>query len=171
MGRKSKPYEEMTAAERKAKAARLAARRARYAKNKALKELSDAQELEPDYDSLLNKSEMEKRGAIPPKTVRTARENLTAAFDLMGGVPGLVKWGKKNPTEFYRMWARLIPKESVEASVALPLESLLDKLSTKEHMSVQDAAMEIGAEILEAAREQVAVEDAAHGPRPEDTIN
>jgi hypothetical protein len=100
------------------------------------------------------------KGKISPRAVTAARDNLSKAFDFMGGVPALVVWGRANPTEFYRIWARLIPKESAESTQALPLETLLSKLASREEMSVGQAAYEIGMETLESAREQVAYEDA-----------
>jgi len=100
-----------------------------------------------------------------PKKVTLARENLSSAFDLMGGVNGLVRWGRKNPTEFYRIWARLIPKDAVEDSARMPLEDLLGKLAERSSQSVAEAATEIGEEILAEAGRKVAVEDAAAGLR------
>lgn len=99
----------------------------------------------------------------------SARENLVKAFDLMGGVAGLVVWGRQNTTEFYRIWSRLIPRESVELSASLPLESLLEKLSGhgNEGMSVADAAWQVGADLLEEGRKKAAEEDLLSA-RPED---
>lgn len=34
------------------------------------------------------------------------------AFDLIGGVTRLAVWADKNPTEFYRLYAKLLPKET-----------------------------------------------------------
>lgn len=39
------------------------------------------------------------------------RDAVVEAFNEMGGVPALVKWGKRSPTEFYKIAARLIPVE------------------------------------------------------------
>jgi hypothetical protein len=39
------------------------------------------------------------------------RWGLTEAYRRLGGVEGLVKWGKRNPTEFYQLLGRLIPAE------------------------------------------------------------
>lgn len=39
------------------------------------------------------------------------RDAIVEAFEELGGVQTLVKWGKKNPTEFYKIAARLIPIE------------------------------------------------------------
>jgi hypothetical protein len=55
-----------------------------------------------------------------------------------------VKWGKQNPTEFYRIWARLLPKDANIAITAMPLEDLLSQLSDMD---------EAGADMAEAARQ------------------
>ena len=33
------------------------------------------------------------------------------AFELIGGVPRLALWADENPTEFYRLYGKLVPKE------------------------------------------------------------
>lgn len=104
-----------------------------------------------------------KGGSQSPKVTVKARDDLALAFDLMGGVPALVVWGRANPTEFYRIWARLIPKPAEEASSALPLEQLLEKLATREEMSVRDAAMSIGAELIERGRTEAEQEELLYG--------
>lgn len=73
-----------------------------------------------------------------------AKAALLQAFEDMGGVKALVKWGKKNPTEFYRIWARLLPKDVNAGVIAMPLEELLRQL--------EDSA-EAGATVDEAARQ------------------
>lgn len=40
-----------------------------------------------------------------------------AAFELTGGVPGLVAWARDNPTPFYTLYAKLLPS-NVETPVA-----------------------------------------------------
>jgi hypothetical protein len=47
-------------------------------------------------------------GSINKNTI-TVRNALIQAFDKMGGVPALVRWGKRNPDLFYRLWAKLLP--------------------------------------------------------------
>lgn len=153
----------------KAHDAHLSRRRTRALEAKKLKAATEAGEGEADFEELveterLRLGELEakaiKGGSQSPKTITAARENLTLAFDLMGGVPALVAWGRKNQTEFYRLWARLIPKESVEVSATLPLEALLQKLSSREQMSVAEAAYSVGTEVLEHARVRVLEHDA-----------
>ena len=46
---------------------------------------------------------------IPNKVTLSVREAIVAAFEKMGGVDALVKWAKKNPTDFYKLWTRLLP--------------------------------------------------------------
>lgn len=101
-----------------------------------------------------------KGGSQSPKVTVKARDDLALAFDLMGGVPALVVWGRTNPTEFYRLWARLIPREAADTSQALPLETLLEKLASREEQSVGQAAFEIGAELLAEGKRRAAEEDA-----------
>jgi len=154
--------------------------RAEAAEKKALKAAAEAAEGQSDFAALVE-AEKERMGIIEkqqskaasksPKTITTARENLTRAFDLMGGVAALVVWGRENPTEFYRLWARMIPRESVELSAQLPLESLLEKLSGHENTgrSVAEAAWEVGAELLEQGRTKAQEEDLL--PHSNETIN
>lgn len=103
-----------------------------------------------------------------PRAITAARDSLSSAFDLMGGVPALVAWGRDNMTEFYRLWARLIPKESIGVTAQLPLEDLLDQLSSKEGMSVAEAALQVGEDTLAAAREAVIIEDQSIKPLSSD---
>lgn len=44
---------------------------------------------------------------------RTSIENLNDVFERLGGVAGMFNWAKDNPTEFYKLWAKMIPKEVV----------------------------------------------------------
>lgn len=48
---------------------------------------------------------------VPNKTTVAVKAALTEAFEELGGVPSLVAWGKANETEFYKLWAKLLPTE------------------------------------------------------------
>ena len=48
---------------------------------------------------------------LPNKWNRGARAALQMAFDRLGGVDGLVAWGRKNPGDFYRLYSRLASAE------------------------------------------------------------
>lgn len=41
----------------------------------------------------------------------TAKENIIAVFTRLGGTSEMAKWAKENPTEFYKLYGRLIPVE------------------------------------------------------------
>lgn len=45
------------------------------------------------------------------KTTAKAKDALEAAFDGLGGVPFLLTWAKENPTEFFKIWAKLVPRD------------------------------------------------------------
>jgi len=49
-------------------------------------------------------------------------EALAAAFEEIGGVARLAAWAEANETEFYKMWARLVPGESAGATGPLTVE-------------------------------------------------
>jgi hypothetical protein len=47
----------------------------------------------------------------PPSWARTrnVREQFQHAFELIGGIPRLAHWAHANPTEFFKLYARMIP--------------------------------------------------------------
>lgn len=106
-------------------------------------------------------------GSQPPKTVTMAREHLSEAFEFIGGVAALVVWGRENLTEFYRLWARMIPKDAPSEDQAMPLESLLAKLAEQSDVPVMQAAMQIGAQELEKGRAGAEAEEAEAALRPQ----
>jgi hypothetical protein len=65
-----------------------------------------------------------KKGTRPPaagrgrkkgeanRLTKAAKECFELAFNGIGGVDGLITWAKRNRTEFYRLYARLIPDGS-----------------------------------------------------------
>lgn len=52
------------------------------------------------------------------KTTRAFRTALMEAFEKNGAVAWLTKWGKENPTEFFKLMGRLIPVQ-VEGTLNL----------------------------------------------------
>ena len=42
-----------------------------------------------------------------------AKDNVQAVFTRLGGTAAMARWAKRNQTEFYRLYARLIPAEMV----------------------------------------------------------
>jgi hypothetical protein len=51
------------------------------------------------------------RPSTPNKLTKAAKEAFALAFDGIGGVDGLVEWAQANRTDFYKLYARLIPVE------------------------------------------------------------
>ncbi|MGN6205969.1 hypothetical protein [Humibacter sp.] len=51
-----------------------------------------------------------KKGSLN-KTTASVKQALIDAFEKMGGVPSLVTWGKEHPTEFYKLYVKLLPTD------------------------------------------------------------
>lgn len=49
-------------------------------------------------------------GSLNESTLK-AKEAFNLAFNKLGGVDELVTWAKKNPTDFYKIYGRLIPTD------------------------------------------------------------
>lgn len=54
---------------------------------------------------------MASRKGIPNKIGGQVKENVIAVFTRLGGTAAMADWAKDNLTEFYRLYARLIPSE------------------------------------------------------------
>ncbi len=50
-----------------------------------------------------------RQKGTPNKATATAREAFQLAFDQIGGPQKLATWAEENPTEFYKLYGRLIP--------------------------------------------------------------
>jgi hypothetical protein len=53
-----------------------------------------------------------RRKGAPNKVTATARENIMAVFTRLGGVDAMAEWASENQTEFYKLYARLIPAQA-----------------------------------------------------------
>ena len=62
-----------------------------------------------------------RKKGTPNKTTTTVKEALQKAFKDLGGVGALTQWAKGEPTEFYKLYAKLLPKE-LEVSGSLTVE-------------------------------------------------
>jgi hypothetical protein len=51
-----------------------------------------------------------RKAGTPNKFTADARAALHEAFEEMGGVEALVKWAWTDRAEFYKLWAKTIPK-------------------------------------------------------------
>lgn len=48
----------------------------------------------------------------PNKVTTTAKENILAVFTRLGGTAQMAAWARENQTEFYKIYARLVPTET-----------------------------------------------------------
>lgn len=60
-----------------------------------------------------------KRGTANRITT-SMREAYALAFEGLGGVDALIRWGRRNPGRFYPLAARLIPHDIARPLAALP---------------------------------------------------
>jgi hypothetical protein len=66
-----------------------------------------------------------KRGN-PNKTTVAVKRAFELAFEGVGGVAGLTAWAKKNQTEFFKLYAKLLPANvKVELPPSLPLPDVV----------------------------------------------
>lgn len=52
----------------------------------------------------------------PNKSTAAVKEALALAFQGLGGVARLQSWADENPTEFFKLWSKMLPAE-VQASM------------------------------------------------------
>lgn len=57
-----------------------------------------------------------RKKGVPNKLTQSAKEAFQFAFTKIGGAEDLASWALENKTEFYKLFARLIPTE-VEGGV------------------------------------------------------
>ena len=57
-----------------------------------------------------------RQKGTPNKIGANVKAALEEAFVKRGGVPALLAWAEKEPTEFYRLWGKLLPL-SIKADI------------------------------------------------------
>lgn len=66
-----------------------------------------------------------RKAGVPNKFTKSAREAFQLAFDETGGFASLSEWARKNQTEFYKLYARLIPVEHVGPGGEGPIATIV----------------------------------------------
>lgn len=51
------------------------------------------------------------RKGIPNKSTASVKEALHEVYAKRGGDKALLAWSQENPTEFYKLWGRMLPQE------------------------------------------------------------
>jgi hypothetical protein len=52
-----------------------------------------------------------RKSGTPNKLSASAKENIAAVFVRLGGYEAMTNWASENQTDFYKIYARLIPVE------------------------------------------------------------
>ena len=47
----------------------------------------------------------------PNKVTATVKDNIIAVFNRLDGTAGMAKWAIDNPTQFYQIYAKLLPMD------------------------------------------------------------
>jgi hypothetical protein len=144
--------------QKKFHAEQLEKRRNRRAKQR--EEAANQLELERIADAMAGKGELELVEGKVPGTRRgkyqleAARDAVAEAFEQLGGVDGLVVFGKKYPREFYtQIWSKLIPRVN-EAEIGENLEDVLRQLGGGKIPGMHEAAL-AGPDAVDAEFEEV----------------
>lgn len=61
---------------------------------------------------------------IPNKLPGTVKENIVCVFTRLGGTAAMARWAEENQTEFYKIYAKLLPVE-VQSPTGGPLEIIV----------------------------------------------
>jgi hypothetical protein len=78
---------------------------------------------------------------IENKLTQSVKAAFQAAFDNLGGADGLADWAQENKTDFYKLYARLIPVD-VNAEVKHFVVKELTEISPQELLSAASAQLE-----------------------------
>lgn len=84
---------------------------------------------------ILNKRRGRQVGA-KNKATESIRWGFVEAYRQLGGVDGLVKWGKKKPDLFYPMLTKLLPHELAESGLGGNLTVIIQRKSVETPSSV-----------------------------------
>lgn len=63
------------------------------------------------------------------KLTASVKEALSLAFSEVGDVSALVAWARKNKTEFYKLWAKLLPQDlQISGKDGGPVQLLIEEI-------------------------------------------
>lgn len=62
-----------------------------------------------------------KKGQTLASTT-AVKEALSLAFEGIGGTPKLIAWANEQPTEFFKLWAKMLPQELIAKVAVIPAE-------------------------------------------------
>jgi hypothetical protein len=86
---------------------------------------------------------------VPNKTTRAVKEALWHAYEGVGGAEALKTWAEANPTEFYKLWGRMLPTEVSGPDggpiVTESVVGVLEKLTPEERHGLREMAEKLEA--------------------------
>lgn len=85
-----------------------------------------------------------KKGVLN-KSTAAVKEALRLAFQGIGGVPELQAWAKDNQTEFYKLWAKMLPLE-ISGPDGGPIQGAIDLSGLTEEQQRALASIKLPAE-------------------------
>jgi hypothetical protein len=91
----------------------------------------------------------ERRGGrkkgTPNKSTASVKAALLECFEGWGGVASLLKWAKKNPTEFVKAWVKMLPAEhELRGGLVLKLVEEIVEASGNHHTNGQAPSRTVG---------------------------
>ncbi len=66
------------------------------------------------------------------KVTANAKDNVLAVFNRLGGTHAMAQWAKENLTDFYKLYARLIPQQIDMDVNVKPMDVTSEPLPAKE---------------------------------------
>jgi hypothetical protein len=91
---------------------------------------------------------------VPNKTTASAREAFQLAFDGLGGFQALRDWAKKNPTEFFKLYSRLIPVDMQHSGSVEVTSGEIRKLIGEIFGGGEEVAAPVSSQV-DSGREQI----------------
>ena len=72
-------------------------------------------------------------GRVPGVTNKvsgTAKENMICVFTRLGGTAAMANWAREHPSDFYRLYAKLLPHE-LTGPMGNPIQIVFNELQAK----------------------------------------
>jgi hypothetical protein len=63
---------------------------------------------------------------MPNKIGAAVKSNVIGVFDKIGGRDAMAEWARENKTEFYKLYAKLIPTETINEHIIRDASDLTD---------------------------------------------
>lgn len=83
-----------------------------------------------------------RKKGTPNNITHLVKHSIIDAFKALGGLDGFVEWGKENRTEFYKIYAKLLPaemKKDVDDAGGIVIQIVQFK-----NVELKDSAHELG---------------------------